>query len=265
MAEKLRAVLVGCGSISRAWLEPAAEIEDLSLVGFVDLRGDAAAERAAQYGGPDAVISTDLEGTLRSLQPDIVFDCTVPETHATISQTALRHGAHVLVEKPLAHSIADARAMLQTAESSGKLLTVMQNRRYNPYIRRLRELLDSGQLGLLTTLHSDFFIGAHFGGFRDHMQHILLLDMAIHTFDAARFISGADPVAVYCHEWNPAGSWYDQDASAVAIFEMSDGIVYTYRGGWSAEGLRTSWEAHWRAIGTTGTAIWPDWQNRFAR
>jgi predicted dehydrogenase len=90
------------------------------------------------------------------------------------------------------------------------------------------------------------------------MRHVLLLDMAIHTFDAARYISGADPVAVYCHEWNPAGSWYDQDASAVAIFEMSNGIVYTYRGSWSAEGLRTSWEAHWRAIGAQGSAVWHD-------
>ncbi len=55
------------------------------------------------------------------------------------------------------------------------------------------------------------------------MTHVLLLDMAIHTFDAARLISSADPVGVYCHEWNPAGSWYDRDASAAAIFEMSNG------------------------------------------
>ena len=67
--------------------------------------------------------------------------------------------------------------------------------------------------------------------------------MAIHTFDMARFISGADPVAVYCKEWNPSGSWYDHDASAIAIFEMTGGIVYTYRGSWCAEGLNTTWES----------------------
>jgi predicted dehydrogenase len=133
---------------------------------------------------------------------------------------------------------------------------VLQNRRFDPNIRRLRHLVNSGALGALTTIHCDFFIGAHFGGFRDHMKHILLVDMAIHTFDAARFISGADPVSVYCKEWNPAGSWYDQDASAVAIFEMSDGLVYSYRGGWSAEGLPTTWESDWRVIGQNGTARW---------
>ena len=61
---------------------------------------------------------------------------------------------------------------------------------------------------------ADFFIGAHFGGFRDEMAHVLLLDMAIHTFDQARKILGADPVSVYCHEFNPAGSWYAGASSA---------------------------------------------------
>ena len=88
------------------------------------------------------------------------------------------------------------------------------------------------------------------------MEHVLLLDMAIHTFDAARLIAGADPVAVYCKEWNPPGSWYDHDASAVAVFEMSGGIVYTYRGSWCAEGLNTSWECDWRVIGTQGSVTW---------
>jgi len=88
------------------------------------------------------------------------------------------------------------------------------------------------------------------------MKHVLLLDMAIHSFDAARFISGADPVSVFCKEWNPQGSWYDHDASAVCIFEMSDGIFHTYRGSWCAEGLNTSWECAWRAVCTKGSAIW---------
>ena len=85
---------------------------------------------------------------------------------------------------------------------------------------------------------------------------MLLLDMAIHTFDAARLITGADPVRVYCHEWNPRGSWYDHDAAAVAIFEMTDGIVYTYRGSWCSEGCNTTWESDWRAIGEKGSVLW---------
>lgn len=57
---------------------------------------------------------------------------------------------------------------------------------------------------------------AHFGGFRDKMPSPLILDMAIHHFDLARYMSGADPVAVYAKEFNPAGSWYKGDVSATA-------------------------------------------------
>jgi predicted dehydrogenase len=88
------------------------------------------------------------------------------------------------------------------------------------------------------------------------MRSPLILDMAIHTFDSARYVSGLDPVAVYCDEFNPNWSWYSGDASATAIFEMSGGARYTYRGSWCAEGASTSWEAEWRIAGEYGTAIW---------
>ncbi len=256
MSKSLTAVLVGCGSMSRRWTEVASAIDNFELVGFVDIFEDAARARADDYGKPDVMISTDLAATLKATQPDIVFDCTVPAAHVDVALTAFQHGAHLLAEKPMADSLANARKTLAAAQAADRIYSVMQNRRFDPNIRRVRALVDSGDIGPLTTLNSDFFVGAHFGGFRDHMEHVLLLDMAIHTFDAARFISQADPVAVYCHEWNPAGSWYDQDASAVAIFEMSNGLVYTYRGSWCSEGLRTTWECDWRIIGQQGTITW---------
>jgi len=114
----------------------------------------------------------------------------------------------------------------------------------------------SGKIGDLTTLNCDFYKGVHFGGFRDRMKHVLLLDMAIHTFDQGRLISGADPITVYCHEWNPSGSWYDHDASAHCIFQMTDGLVFNYRGSWCSEGLNTTWECDWRIIGERGSITW---------
>jgi predicted dehydrogenase len=223
----------------------------------VDINEEAARARAEQYGWRDAAISTDLAQALDAARPDVVFDCTVPEAHVEVTLAALAHGCHVLGEKPLADSMAHARQMVEAARQSGKTYAVMQNRRYDANIRRLCSFLASGVIGPVTTVNCDFYIGAHFGGFRDRMKHVLLLDMAIHTFDAARLITGnSDPLAVYCHEWNPAGSWYDHDASAVAIFEMSGDVVYTYRGSWCAEGLNTTWESDWRIVGTQGSVHW---------
>jgi len=256
MADRLKAVLVGCGGISGAWLPPAKEIEELEIVGLVDINEDAAKKRRDEFGLSSAVTGTDLEPVLSNTKPDMVFDCTVPEAHVHVTLAALAHGCHVLGEKPLADSMENARRMVSAAQQAGKLYAVVQNRRYQRHIRGLRALLASGRLGELTTLNSDFYIGAHFGGFRDRMEHVLILDMAIHTFDAARFMSGVDPVAVYCKEWNPKGSWYDHDASAIAVFEMEDGVVYCYRGSWCAEGLNTSWESAWRAQCRDGCVTW---------
>ena len=256
MHSELKCVLVGCGSISDTWRRGAADLEGLTMAGFVDLDLEAARNSAAAWNAAAAQVSDDLEATLRLVQPDVVFICTVPEAHHDVTLTALAHGAHVLGEKPLANNLEEARRMVGAAEAAGRLFAVIQNRRYNSNIRRLRAFLASGALGPLTTVNSDFYIGAHFGGFRDSMPHVLLADMAIHTFDAARYLTATEAQSVYCHEWNPAGSWYEGDASAVAVFQMGGGIVYTYRGSWCSEGLHTSWECEWRIVGTRGSVTW---------
>lgn len=262
MGQHLSALLVGCGAISRNWFEAISSLTDFSLAGLVDLRIEAAEQRAAEFGYQDALITTDLTAALKKTNPDILFDCTVPEAHVHVTTEALRHGCHVLSEKPMADSLENGLQMVATAQETGKVYAVMQNRRFDASARRLKNYLSSGEIGKVTTVNSDFFIGAHFGGFRDRMEHVLLVDMAIHTFDIARFLTGADPVGVYCKEWNPDGSWYDHDASAIAIFEMSDGSVYSYHGSWCAEGLNTSWESEWRVLGEKGSAKW-DGGDRF--
>lgn len=256
MTQPLNAVLVGCGSISAAWLQAAATISDLRIAGLVDLDLAVAQRRAQEYALPEAVVGSDLATVLRQTSADLVFNCTIPAAHSEVTLQALGFGCHVLGEKPLAETIEQSHEMIAAAERAGKLFAVVQNRRYDANIRRVQTLLRSGALGRITTINSDFYIGAHFGGFRDQMAHVLLLDMAIHTFDAARMLADADPVAVYCHEWSPAGSWYARDASAVAIFEFSGGLVFTYRGSWCAEGVPTTWESDWRIIGERGSLEW---------
>ncbi len=258
---KIRTVLVGCGSMSGAWLEAALALPEVEIVGLVDVVEEAAQRKATHYQLAQAVIGTDLQTVLRQTTPDAVFNCTIPEAHYAVTMQALAHGCHVLSEKPLADSMEQAREMVIAAHKANRIFAVIQNRRYEAPIRRMTHFLASGTLGSLTTINSDFYIGAHFGGFRDSMRHVLLLDMAIHSFDAARLLIGADAVSVYCHEWNPPGSWYDRDASAIAIFEMSNGCVYMYRGSWCAEGLATSWECDWRFIGQKGSAVWDGGEN----
>jgi predicted dehydrogenase len=152
--------------------------------------------------------------------------------------------------------MAEARAIVSAARQAGLIHAVVQNRRFLAAIRRIRSFVDSGAIGRLTAINCDFFLGPHFGGFREAMGHVLLIDMAIHTFDAARAMTGHEAQRVYCREWNPANSWFRGGASAVAIFDMSDGAVFTYRGSWCADGMMTSWEGAWRIVGERGTFCW---------
>ncbi|MDQ4138827.1 MAG: gfo/Idh/MocA family oxidoreductase, partial [Actinomycetota bacterium] len=129
-----------------------------------------------------------------------------------------------------------------------------QSRRYSPEISAFRDAL--AELGGAAQLHADFFQNPRFGGFRDEMAHPLLIDMAIHAFDQARFVLGVDPVSVFCDEFNPPWSWYVSGASATAVFTFEQGQRFTYVGSWCADGLTTSWNAGWRGVAPEGSAIW---------
>lgn len=252
----MNAVLVGCGAMSKAWLDAARQIDGLAIVGLVDLDAERAKARAREYGLDGAVIGTSLDAVLGQTRPDAVFDVVVPAARRDVAFAAFAHNCHLLTEKPLADTPENARAIVEAASRAGRVHAVVQNRRYVANVRRIRRFLDSGAIGKPTSIHADFFIAPHFGGFREEMAHVLLLDMAIHTFDAARYMVGGEPAGVYCQEWEPANSWYRQGSSASAVFDLGGGKIFTYAGSWCADGFRTSWEGSWRIIAERGSLTW---------
>lgn len=255
MTIKHRVVVAGCGGMANTWVDYAKRRDDTLIVGLVDIKEEFA-QAMAERKELDCPTFTDVKQAIEATGANMLFDVTIPASHYAVSTTALQLGCHVFGEKPLAESMSDCSDIVRISQCSGRTHAVMQNRRFDPRIRAYRNLIAEGTIGKPGFVGADFFIGAHFGGFRDAMDSPLLLDMAIHTFDQARFIIGADPVSVYCQEFNPPGSWYAGNAMAVCIYEMSDGSVFNYRGSWCAEGMPTSWEASWRVTGERGTAIW---------
>ena len=233
-----------------------AASHEVTLGGWVDIREGAAAEAAEKNSLAFDWFGSDLDKALAEVKPDFVVDVTIPEAHHDVTIKALASGVPVIGEKPMAHSMEAARAMVAASEKAGKLYMVSQSRRYDARIEAYKRLIEK-TTDTVGILNADFFIGAHFGGFRDEMAHVLVLDMAIHTFDQARLLLGnRKPISVYAEEFNPAWSWYKADACATCLFELEGGVRFTYRGSWCAEGLPTSWECEWRAVGATGTALW---------
>ncbi|OIV38325.1 hypothetical protein BIV57_06610 [Mangrovactinospora gilvigrisea] len=248
--------------MGRAWARLLKESPLAEPVGVVDLDTDAARAAAEELGlpDPDASSAPSLTALVDRLpaerRPEAVVDVTVPVAHLPVTLEALGLGLPVLGEKPLAASLAEAHRLVRAAEEAGQLFMVSQNRRYKRGLWRLKSR--AGALGGAGILLHEFSKAIHFGGFRETMAHPLLSDMAIHNFDAARFLLDADPVAVYCEEYNPEWSWFGGDAACTAIFEMSGGARFVYTGSWCSPGLETPWDSRWRVSAPRGSAVWCD-------
>src|SRR5688500_3256526 len=126
----MRAVLVGCGAMSKAWLEALRRVEDVSIAGLVDLETGRAEARAKEFDLEGVAIGADFDAVLQQTKPDIVFEAALPQSRRSLALLAFSHGCHLLTEKPLADSRENAAAIIAAAKSTGRHHAVMQNRRY---------------------------------------------------------------------------------------------------------------------------------------
>ncbi len=122
---RIRVALLGCGRIAHVHAGYLRQVPEVEFVGAADL--DTASREAftARWQLPSFA---DPEELLAAAQPDVVHVLTPPATHATLAVELLNAGVHVLVEKPMALTVADANLMLAAARRSGRLLTVDHNR-----------------------------------------------------------------------------------------------------------------------------------------
>ena len=270
MSEKdktLKVAVVGCGSVSASFFNAPLSAENTKISGVTDLDKEIALSRTAEFGLDDGIVYESLDKLLEKAEPDIVFDCTIPSSHHEVTMKALEAGCHVLGVKPMTDSMEKAWEMVSTAQKNGLIYAVAQNYRHAPNNRAFAQLIREGSLGRLDTLAVNFFRGDHFGGLRETLDHPIMLEIAIHLYDLARFISGEEAVSVFCKEYGPKGGWYKKgNAAAVALFEMSGGSIFTFEGHWCANSQKsktapwdrigTNFYGEWRAVGDRGTAFY---------
>ena len=251
-------VVVGAGGMGRAWISTVLASDAAHLVGVVDVL-EGAAQRAVADIVPEArragvVTGTDAVDVARRSGAEAVIDVTIPAAHHAVTADALHAGFPVLGEKPCAATLAEALSLAGHAESTGKLFMVSQSRRNNPHLHEARRLAD--ELGGAGIVDTRFYKAPRFGGFRDEMEHPLIVDMAIHAFDAGRVLIDGMPVSVTATSYNPPWSWYAGDAAATATIAYDSGAVHTFSGSWCAPGEETSWNGDWSLSCARGTVAW---------
>ena len=247
--------------MAHKWMEYLIKREDVEIVGLCDIIIEKAVEFTKKFNLTCGVYDDIKKALSACPQTNLVVDCTSSDAHELIVTSAMNSGADVTGEKPMADTREQALNEIAVADKTGKSYAVMQNRIYLPGMRTIRKALNDNMVGKLGSVSSDFFVGVRLGGYRQLMEHILLVDMAIHTFYQARYIINSNPISVYCHEFNPPSSLLNGKASAIAIFEFENGAIYDYRGSWGTAGHNTSWESDWRISGETGTIKWDGGEN----
>lgn len=146
---KLRIGIIGVGFIATGKHLPglAANSDVCEVVAFCDFVAEKAEAAKAEFGTPDAYVTTDYTELLADPTIDVVNVCTWNVSHAEITCAALEAGKHVLVEKPMAITGADARRMVETAKRTGKKLSVGFQNRFRAENQFLHRAISEGRLG----------------------------------------------------------------------------------------------------------------------
>ncbi len=167
--DKIRVGVVGVGALGRHHARVYSSLPDTELVGVVDTVPGRAEEVAGPLGTRAFPGYTDLFGVV-----DAVSIATPTILHAEIGERFLREGIHVLIEKPISHTLADADRLIRAAAQNGRVLQVGHLERFNPAVQRLREIVNRPR----------FFETHRLGLFSPRSLDIdVILDLMIHDLD----------------------------------------------------------------------------------
>jgi UDP-N-acetyl-2-amino-2-deoxyglucuronate dehydrogenase len=140
----VRLALVGCGRISGSHVAAIDKIDELELVAVADVDIDRA---SALAGGRGIPAFRTIEELLAGVECDVVAICTPSGLHPAHGIAAARAGRHVVTEKPMAISLADADALVRACDEARVNLFVVKQNRLNPPVQLLRRAVDKGRFG----------------------------------------------------------------------------------------------------------------------
>lgn len=147
MDKKMRFAIIGCGRIAPKHAESIVALEEAELVAVCDIVPERAQAFADKYG---AKPYTSYEEMLAKEEIDVVTIATESDLHAPIGITCAKAGKHVMVEKPMAMTLASADELIRTCHEEGVKLSVIHQNRYNKSIKLMRQALEEGRFGKLT-------------------------------------------------------------------------------------------------------------------
>jgi phthalate 4,5-cis-dihydrodiol dehydrogenase len=222
----LRLGMAGLGVASTQILPPISNLSFIKVTAAADTRADAVAKFREQY---KAEGYASIEELCASPNVDAVYIATPNSLHAEHAITAAQHKKHIIVEKPMAMTLAECDAMNEAADKYGVKLLCGHTHSFDPPIRKMREIVKSGELGklcMINTWNYNEFM------YRPRMKHELamtrgvVLNQGPHHVDIVRLIGGGmvRSVRAMTGVWDPAREW---EGSYTCYLEFADGTPAT--------------------------------------
>lgn len=186
--DQIKVGVIGCGYWGPNLIRNFVELPGSEVLAVADFRQERLEHIKSRY--PNITVTRDYR-ELFTRPLDAIVVATPPATHFSLAQECLKHGRHVLVEKPLTLNSRDAEALIETAETRGLTLMVGHTFEYNPAVRELKRLIDEGELGQIYYVDA---VRVNLGLFQPDLD--VLWDLAPHDLSILRYILGRDPISV---------------------------------------------------------------------
>jgi len=226
--------IIGCGSIFPMHSQSITRQHNAKLVAVCDIKEELAKEKAKLY---NCAYYRDYQEMLAQEQLDVVHICTPHYLHAPMAIAAMEQGIHVLTEKPMAISVADAQRMLHTAEQHRVVLSVIFQNRFNPGSQLIKQTLESGQLGkvlasrltLAWHRNNDYYSSSDWRGTWGKEGGGVIINQAIHTLDLACWFIDSEIEYVDANISNRLHNHIEVEDSAEGLIKYQSGAITCFQ------------------------------------
>jgi predicted dehydrogenase len=242
--DAVRLGLVGLGNITRKYRQALADVAGIEVAALVDIDKRRTARASRLF--PNAFAVDDFEQVVDKVDAAVIL---LPHhLHHASTKAFLGAGKHVLLEKPIANTEADCLDLIETAEASGATLMIGYSMRYDPFVVRVRELLQSGELGTpfqtsIWTEQLDVYEPTYWKSRKDQLGGGQFFSHGCHYVDLLLWYLGA-PVRG-CHMSTRTGSeWMEGEGTSNVVIEFEGGKLAYHFGTWGARGTKLDYAMH---------------------
>jgi predicted dehydrogenase len=272
-AEMLHLAIVGCGGISEHYMRAISELDRVQVVAAVDNKLEVAESFQKRHRVPK--IFADYREMLSDVGPDAVCVCTPNLLHAPVTIAALKAGAHVMTEKPMALTPAECTEMIHAAEAAKRKLAVGFQYRFHPATQMLKRAADAGQFGNVMHVRCQALRRRGVPNWGVFGQKKLqgggpLIDIGVHVLEMAHYVMGSPrPISAAGNTWTfdgnrpnhvpcmwPGWDWQKHDIEDLAVGQIrfENGAILHIEASFIAHVEKDVW--NFQISGTKGGANW---------